>query len=173
MSNLPIASKCSYFEGEGHSDITEHAGSYHLALHEAGIHHCNIMPYSSILPGNVTFDGKLKWSLVAGSELKCIISQVTVGKGETGWAALGMLPIYEDITIKDCTPDLYIMVERHSKEAEGISHHEVHASLNELYEKTFSEYDRGTPTVNVRMVKGTHKYNTAILGYAMTEFAND
>src|SRR5699024_7217157 len=42
----------TYFEttGSGESDVTIHAGSYHLALREAGIEMANIMTYSSILP---------------------------------------------------------------------------------------------------------------------------
>jgi arginine decarboxylase len=36
--------------GVGESDITIHAGSYHLALRDAGIEMANIMTYSSILP---------------------------------------------------------------------------------------------------------------------------
>ena len=36
--------------GVGESDITVHAGSFHLALREAGIERFNIMQYSSILP---------------------------------------------------------------------------------------------------------------------------
>ena len=36
--------------GRGESDVTVHAGSYHLALKDAGIEMCNIMKYSSILP---------------------------------------------------------------------------------------------------------------------------
>ena len=37
-------------KGKGESDITVHAGSYHLALKDANIEMCNIMTYSSILP---------------------------------------------------------------------------------------------------------------------------
>ena len=37
-------------KGAGESDITIHAGSYHLALKDANIEMCNIMTYSSILP---------------------------------------------------------------------------------------------------------------------------
>lgn len=36
--------------GKGESDITIHAGSYHLALKDAKIEMCNIMTYSSIMP---------------------------------------------------------------------------------------------------------------------------
>ena len=38
-------------KGKGQSDITVHAGSFHLALKDAGIEAYNIMTYSSILPG--------------------------------------------------------------------------------------------------------------------------
>ena len=40
--------------GTGESDLTIHAGSYHLALKNAGIEMCNIMTYSSILPNIAT-----------------------------------------------------------------------------------------------------------------------
>jgi len=41
-------------KGTGESDITIHAGSYHLALKKAGIEKANIMTYSSILPAIAT-----------------------------------------------------------------------------------------------------------------------
>ena len=37
-------------KGVGESDITTHAGSFHLALKDAGIERANIIQYSSILP---------------------------------------------------------------------------------------------------------------------------
>ena len=37
-------------KGIGESDITTHAGSFHLALKEAGIETANIVTYSSIMP---------------------------------------------------------------------------------------------------------------------------
>ncbi|MDO9577240.1 MAG: pyruvoyl-dependent arginine decarboxylase [Candidatus Cloacimonadales bacterium] len=54
MKGLLIGNRIprEYFitRGTGESDITIHAGSYHLALKEAGIEKTNIMTYSSILP---------------------------------------------------------------------------------------------------------------------------
>ena len=38
-------------KGKGESDIAIHAGSFHHALKDAGIEMCNIISYSSILPG--------------------------------------------------------------------------------------------------------------------------
>jgi arginine decarboxylase len=55
QKNLVVGNRIprDYFvtTGSGESDITVHAGSYHLALKSAGIEMANIMTYSSILPG--------------------------------------------------------------------------------------------------------------------------
>ena len=57
-TNLLIGNRIpkDYFitKGCGESNITIHAGSYHLALKTAGIEMCNIMTYSSILPAIAT-----------------------------------------------------------------------------------------------------------------------
>lgn len=37
-------------KGSGESDLEVHAGSYHMALYDAGISDFNIMVYSSVLP---------------------------------------------------------------------------------------------------------------------------
>ena len=37
-------------KGSGESDLELHAGSYHMALYDAGIADYNIMTYSSVLP---------------------------------------------------------------------------------------------------------------------------
>ena len=54
MKGLLIGNRIprEYFitRGTGESDITIHAGSYHLALKDAGIEKANIITYSSILP---------------------------------------------------------------------------------------------------------------------------
>jgi len=54
VSGLVIGNRIpkDYFitKGTGESDITVHAGSYHLALKAAGIEMANIMTYSSIMP---------------------------------------------------------------------------------------------------------------------------
>ena len=63
--------------GIGESDITIHAGSYHLAFKEAGIERCNIVVYSSILPSVATEIGKPKDfpdNLVHGSVMETIMA---------------------------------------------------------------------------------------------------
>ena len=68
-------------KGTGQSDLTVHAGSYHLALKEAGVEMCNIMTYSSILPAIATEIPRPK-QLVHGSVMESIFSVCTVNQGE-------------------------------------------------------------------------------------------
>ena len=78
-----------YFEtsGVGESDIAVHAGSYHLALKAAGIEMCNVLAYSSILPGISTRIGQPE-VLPHGSVLESIISVCNAGKGELATAGI-------------------------------------------------------------------------------------
>ena len=62
--------------GIGESDITIHAGSYHLALKEAGIERYNIMVYSSILPSIAEESVRPKDSeIVYGSVMETIMAE--------------------------------------------------------------------------------------------------
>ena len=74
-------------KGTGQSDLTVHAGSYHLALKQAGVEMCNIMTYSSILPGIATEIPKPE-RLVHGSVMESIFSVCTVNKGERATAGI-------------------------------------------------------------------------------------
>ena len=59
--------------GRGESDIAVHAGSYHLALKAANIEMCNVMTYSSILPG-IAREVSKPGFLQHGSVLESIMS---------------------------------------------------------------------------------------------------
>lgn len=66
--------------GIGESDITIHAGSYHLALKNAGIEMCNIITYSSILPG-IAREIEKPRGLTHGSVMESIMAVSTAEKG--------------------------------------------------------------------------------------------
>jgi len=68
-------------KGTGESDITIHAGSYHLALKKAGIEMANIMTYSSILPG-IAQEVKRPDHIVHGSVIESIVAVSNGNKGE-------------------------------------------------------------------------------------------
>lgn len=68
-------------KGTGQSDITIHAGSYHLALKSAGIEKANIMTYSSILPSIATKIPKTD-DYVHGAVMETIMAVANGVKGE-------------------------------------------------------------------------------------------
>ena len=77
-----IPRKFFWTSGVGESDITIHAGSYHLALKEAGIEKFNIMVYSSILPSIAVESSKpVNDEVVYGSVMETIMA---VSSGESG-----------------------------------------------------------------------------------------
>ena len=62
-------------KGSGESDLELHAGSYHMALHDAGISDFNIMVYSSVLPATAHIASMDEIDLPPfGSELKTILA---------------------------------------------------------------------------------------------------
>ncbi len=74
-------------EGTGQSDITVHAGSYHLALRDAGIEMCNIMTYSSILPAAANETAKPP-RLAHGSVMETIMAVANANTGTRATAGI-------------------------------------------------------------------------------------
>ncbi|MFC2112132.1 pyruvoyl-dependent arginine decarboxylase [Bacteroidota bacterium] len=86
----------NYFEtsGTGESDIAIHAGSYHLALKSANIEMCNIITYSSILPGIASRTARPN-ELQHGCVLESIMSVCNAGKGEIATAGIIYAWLYD------------------------------------------------------------------------------
>ena len=62
-------------KGSGESDLELHAGSYHMALYDAGISDYNIMTYSSVLPATARLATMDEVDMPPfGSEMKTIMS---------------------------------------------------------------------------------------------------
>lgn len=123
--------------GIGESDITIHAGSYHLALKEAGIERYNIMVYSSIMPAIAIEAEKPKSEeIVHGSVLESIMAVSSGKRGERVTAAI----IYGWLFNKK-TGQKYggIVAEYSGHDEEGSAKESLRKSLKELYENGFSE----------------------------------
>jgi len=73
--------------GTGESNITIHAGSYHLALKAARIEMCNIITYSSILPGIANLTERPE-KIQHGSVMESIMSVCHARKGELATAGI-------------------------------------------------------------------------------------
>jgi arginine decarboxylase len=79
-----IPKKFFITKGKGNADMEIHAGSYHVALFDAGICNYNIQTYSSVLPRDAKEYGKDESVFMPpfGSELYTIMSCKHGEKGE-------------------------------------------------------------------------------------------
>jgi arginine decarboxylase len=120
--------------GIGQSDITVHAGSYHLALKDAGIERCNIITYSSILPG-VAREVQIPEDLVHGSVLETIMACSNAKKGQTATAGIIFGWLFDKKTGEKYGG---IVCEYSENGTEEEAKEKLKASLNELYRNGFS-----------------------------------
>lgn len=125
-------------KGEGESDITIHAGSFHLALKDAGIEAYNIMTYSSILP-NIATEIKNPGPLVHGSVMETIMAVSNVKKGERATTGIIFGWLHDKKTKKRYGG---LVAEYNGNLTEAAAIEELNESLQELYTNGFSDkYD--------------------------------
>ena len=126
-------------EGIGESDITVHAGSYHLALKDAGIERFNIMVYSSILPGIAEeVPRPINPEGTHGAVMETITACETSRKGERATAGI----IFGWLKEKD-TEKKYggLVCEYHSKLTPEDAEKSLRQSLNELHQNGYENFD--------------------------------
>lgn len=146
-------------KGSGESDITIHAGSYHLALKKAGIERFNIMTYSSILPAIAT-EIPQPSAQIHGAVMETITAACNGSKGELLSAGI----IYGWLYNRQ-THEKYggLVCEHEGKYSESELKENLHASLNELYYNGFEEdfYLKGKHLITESFVP-QKKYGTAL-----------
>lgn len=139
MQNLLIGNRIprDYFltKGKGESNITIHAGSYHLALKDAGIEMCNIMTYSSILPGIATQVEKTH-QLVHGSVMETIMAVTSSKKNERATVGIIYGWLYHRKSGKKFGG---LVCEYNGNITETDARSQLHESLDELYTNGFEE----------------------------------
>jgi len=84
--------------GKGESNLTIHAGSYHLALKDAEIERCNIKTYSSILPKiavQIEKTSEIINNLTHGAELNTIMACANAEKGQRATAGIIFAWLYD------------------------------------------------------------------------------
>ena len=116
-------------KGQGESDITVHAGSYHLALRQAGIEMCNIMTYSSIMPVIAREVRKPK-ILTHGSVMETITAVSTATKGKRATASIIFGWLYDKKT-----GDRHggLVCEYNGEDEPEVAEAQLKESINELY----------------------------------------
>ena len=158
-----------FFEtkGKGESDISVHSGSYHIALQDAGIGMCNIMAYSSILPGTANKIGKPD-NIVHGSVLESIISVSHAGKGVQATAGILYRWLYSN---KDHSRFGGLVCEHNGSFNLTTLISLLNSSLEELYENGFSNsYELGDPNFLTESFIPQKKYGTALASLCFTSW---
>jgi arginine decarboxylase len=154
-------------KGRGQSDITIHAGSYHLALKDAGIEVCNIMTYSSILPA-IASEIEKPLKLVHGSVMETIMAAAHAEKGQNATAGI----IYGWLYNKK-TKEKYggLVCEYHGSLPEEEVKKQLKGSLEELYTNGFSEeYTLQEIRTITESIVPEKKYGTAIVTLCFTNY---
>ena len=146
--------------GRGESDITVHAGSYHLALRNAGIEMCNIITYSSILPACAT-EVERPATLVHGSVLETIMAVGTAERGRRATAGIvwGWLHDRQDHHLHGG-----LVCEYNGSLSAEDAERELRMSLDELYENGYSDgYRLEDITLRMESFVPIKKYGTSIV----------
>ncbi|MFH0711711.1 MAG: pyruvoyl-dependent arginine decarboxylase [archaeon] len=154
-------------KGVGESDIAVHAGSYHLALKDAGIEMCNIMTYSSILP-RIAKEVPRPNSIVHGSVMETISAVANCEKG--GRASAGI--IFGWLYDRETGEKFGGLVCEYSgdKSFEG-AEDDLRASLDELYVNGFEErFELRDVVVNLKSVEPKKKFGTALVAICFVNY---
>ncbi len=158
-----------FFEvaGCGESDITIHAGSFHLALQDAGIERYNIMTYSSILPG-IARKVDPPAQMVHGAVLESILSVSHAEAGQTATAGIIYAWLYDRLSGKRYGG---LVCEHNGNYPVEELKTKLYASLNELYENGFSDhYVLDQPTLLWKSFSPTKKFGTALVGLCFSSY---
>ncbi|MBL7111733.1 MAG: arginine decarboxylase [Bacteroidales bacterium] len=159
----------NYFEttGTGESDIAVHAGSYHLALKAAKIEMCNVITYSSILPGMAIKVDK-PGTLPHGSVLESIMSVCNAGKGELATAGIIYSWLYDR---QDGSRYGGLVCEHEGSYDLRELERRLKGSLEELYQNGFAmDYYLGDQTILSESFIPRKTYGTALTALCFTSF---
>lgn len=154
-------------KGVGESDITIHAGSYHLALKEAKIEMCNIITYSSILP-KIANEIKRPVKLVHGSVMEAIMSVSNCKKGKRATAGIIFGWLYNKKTNERYGG---LVCEYNGDLAQKKAEKQLNESLKELYFNGFSEdYKLKDITLTLESFIPNKKFGTALVALCFTNY---
>lgn len=155
-------------QGRGESDITIHAGSYHLALKDAGIERMNIMTYSSILPA-IAREVARPLNLTHGAVMETIMAAGSCQAGERANAGI----IWGWLTDRKSRQRYGGLVCEHYGDYSDESLEKLLAdSLEELYVNGFDEeFELGDIRIESQCITPKKKFGTALVALCFTSYS--
>ena len=156
-------------KGSGESELEKHAGSYHMALHDAGIADFNIMTYSSVIPGTahlVTLD---EIDLPPfGSELKSIMAVSHGYQDEFISAGIVYAWMYRDENFDDKVGGLVCEVSGRYRIEELESR--LIRVIKDLHERTYNKFYIGDLNFITEGITIEKRYGTALAALCFIDF---
>ena len=153
--------------GKGESNIDVHCGSYHLALRDAGIEMCNIMTYSSILPG-IAREVKRPKKLVHGSVMETIMAVANSEKGELASAGIIFGWLYDKKTKEKYGG---LVCEYQGRLVKEEAERQLRASLEELYVNGYSRrYHLRDIKIISESIVPKKDFGTVLIGLCFTNY---
>lgn len=154
-------------KGVGESNITVHAGSYHLALKSAGIEMANIMTYSSILPG-IANEIPRPQQITHGAVMESIMAVANGRKGEHLSAGITYGWLWDKYTNEKYGG---LVCEHNGVYSEEEIKRLLSESINELYYNGFSEqFDIRDINVITETLTPEKEYGTALVSLCFTSY---
>jgi len=153
--------------GKGESDITIHAGSYHLALKQADIEMCNIITYSSILPA-ISREVKRPKKLVHGSVMETIMAVANCRKKESCIVGIIFGWLYDR---KSNEKYGGLVCEYNGSLSEKMAEKQLKKSLNELYTNGYSKkYSLKDTKIILNSISPKKEFGTAIVALCFINY---
>lgn len=154
-------------KGTGESNIAIHAGSYHLALQQAGIEMVNIITYSSILPRIANKINKPDY-IEHGAVMETIMAVSNGHKGERLSAGI----IYGWLYDRE-SGNKYggLVCEHNGHDTVGELKNKLEASINELY---YNGFEKKYSLNNIEIITDSFipkkEYGTAMVALCFTNY---
>lgn len=154
--------------GQGQSDITHHAGAYHLALRQARIERANIMTYSSILPVGVEQIDQTAYRITQGEVLESIMAVAACERGEQVTAALGWAWLLDPFGERQGG----IVAEYNGPLLRNQAVPHVHDMLAELFVNGFEQdgFELDQPHVMSEQITPEKQHGCALVAMCFTRF---
>ena len=156
--------------GVGESDICTHAGSFHLALADAGIERYNVMKYSSIMPA-IAEEVEKPIGYAHGSVLETIMAQVDVKHGERATAGIMYGWLHDRVT-GDKFGGLVVEYMGHQKKKKAKQ--VLEQMLEELYTARQSDFvsrfELRPGKTSIASIVPMKKYGTALVALGFVEY---
>ena len=156
-------------KGSGDSDLEKHAGSYHMALHDAGIADYNIMTYSSVIPGTARLITIDEVDLPPfGSELKTIMAVSHGYQDEFISAGIVYAWMYHDDNFDEKVGGLVCEVSGRYR-IEELEARLIRV-INDLHQRTYRKFYLGDLNFITEGMTIEQRYGTAIAALCFIDF---